>query len=305
VPTAGTPQPFGFTGELHSAGQVYLRARWYAPGQGRFVSEDPFAGWATRPYSLHPYQYAYSNPVMWTDPTGECVGWLWGDPTCQFIGRDRILRGDLEWEEARPWAGAGLDVAPVTGDIKGFLEVFTGCDLVTGDDLGAWRWAGLVPFAGPRLRKLRMVRHLHDVDVVVDLGQHGDDLVLPPGARASGGRGSGPNLPRPKDWKEAEELVSQHLNIPKNTKRYRPSGYSYRVTPDFVAFEQGFIADSKFLDKTTELTLDAQLRGMVQLAKDKGVRFDIYTTSGVQIQKALQEAVESTGGRIIIFFSKE
>jgi hypothetical protein len=44
---------------------------------------------------------------------------------------------------------------------------------------------------------------------------------------------------------------------------------------------------------------------MVQLAKDKGVRFDIYTTSGVQIQKALQEAVESTGGRIIIFFSKE
>jgi RHS repeat-associated protein len=164
----GTPQgslsaPFGFTGELHSAGQVYLRARWYAPGQGRFVSEDPFVGWATRPYSLHPYQYAYSNPVMWTDPTGECVGWLWGDPTCQFIGRDRILRGDLEWEEARPWAGAGLDVAPVTGDIKGFLEVFTGCDLVTGEDLGAWRWAGLVPFAGPRLRVLRSLRHADEI----------------------------------------------------------------------------------------------------------------------------------------------
>jgi len=113
----GTPQgtlsaPFGFTGELHNAGQVYLRARWYAPGQGRFVSEDPFAGFPELPYSLHAYQYAYSNPVMWTDPTGECVGWIWGNPTCQFIGRDRILRGDLEWEEARPWAGAGLDVAP-------------------------------------------------------------------------------------------------------------------------------------------------------------------------------------------------
>jgi len=113
----GTPQdtlsaPFGFTGELHHQGQVYLRARWYAPGQGRFVSEDPFAGFPELPYSLHAYQYAYSNPVMWTDPTGECVGWIWGNPTCQFIGRDRILRGDLEWEEARPWAGAGLDVAP-------------------------------------------------------------------------------------------------------------------------------------------------------------------------------------------------
>jgi len=71
----GTPQgtlsaPFGFTGELHSAGQVYLRARWYAPGQGRFVSEDPFAGFAEMPYSLHAYQYAYSDPVRWTDPTG-------------------------------------------------------------------------------------------------------------------------------------------------------------------------------------------------------------------------------------------
>jgi hypothetical protein len=26
------------------------------------------------PYWLHPYQYAYSNPVLWTDPSGEFVG---------------------------------------------------------------------------------------------------------------------------------------------------------------------------------------------------------------------------------------
>jgi RHS repeat-associated protein len=70
VPTAGTPQPFGFTGELHHQGQVYLRARWYAPGQGRFVSEDPFAGFPEMPYSLHAYQYGYSNPLRWTDPSG-------------------------------------------------------------------------------------------------------------------------------------------------------------------------------------------------------------------------------------------
>ncbi len=74
----GTPQgtlstPFGFTGELHSAGQVYLRARWYAPGQGRFVSKDPFAGFAEMPYSLHAYQYGYSAPTVWTDPTGKCI----------------------------------------------------------------------------------------------------------------------------------------------------------------------------------------------------------------------------------------
>jgi len=70
VPTAGTPQPFGFTGELHSAGQVYLRARWYAPGQGTFTSRDPFAGFPTQPASLHPYQYAAHNPTRYTDPSG-------------------------------------------------------------------------------------------------------------------------------------------------------------------------------------------------------------------------------------------
>jgi len=71
----GTPQdtlsaPFGFTGELHHQGQVYLRARWYAPGQGTFTSRDPFAGFPEMPYSLHAYQYAYSNPVRYVDPSG-------------------------------------------------------------------------------------------------------------------------------------------------------------------------------------------------------------------------------------------
>jgi len=57
VPTAGTPQPFGFTGELHHQRQVYLRARWYALGNGTFTSRDPFAGFPEMPYSLHAYQY--------------------------------------------------------------------------------------------------------------------------------------------------------------------------------------------------------------------------------------------------------
>jgi len=94
----GTPQgtlsaPFGFTGELHHPGQVYLRARWYAPGQGRFVSEDPFAGWSERPYSLHAYQYASSDPVRWTDPTGE-------QPDRQIPKPPIVSRG--EWGAREP-----------------------------------------------------------------------------------------------------------------------------------------------------------------------------------------------------------
>jgi len=125
----GTPQgtlstPFGFTEELHHPGQVYLRARWYAPGQGTFPSRDPFAGWATRPYSLHPYQYAYSNPVRWTDPSGRCVPeWVpGGEPGCTL--RAGIGQGRLDWQGAGDYAwdvvqGVGLPGAMAVDAIAG------------------------------------------------------------------------------------------------------------------------------------------------------------------------------------------
>ena len=73
VPTAGSTDPFGFTGELHDGDLVHLRARWYHPSTGTFTSRDPFKGFDTLPYSLHPYQYAYSVPTTWSDPSGACL----------------------------------------------------------------------------------------------------------------------------------------------------------------------------------------------------------------------------------------
>jgi RHS repeat-associated protein len=68
----GSVPTFGFTGELHdgAAGLVNLRARWYNTRAGTFTAVDPFAGFAEQPYSQHPYQYAYSSPTTYTDPTG-------------------------------------------------------------------------------------------------------------------------------------------------------------------------------------------------------------------------------------------
>jgi RHS repeat-associated protein len=69
---SGSVPMFGFTGELQDTASslVYLRARWYNAVQGRFGSRDPFEGFADQPYSLHPYAYAMSNPVLYSDPTG-------------------------------------------------------------------------------------------------------------------------------------------------------------------------------------------------------------------------------------------
>ncbi|MDI7278172.1 MAG: RHS repeat-associated core domain-containing protein, partial [Anaerolineae bacterium] len=55
--------PWGYTGEWHDpAGLVYLRARWYHPGLGRFTQVDPVPGLLAAPASRHPYAYALATP---------------------------------------------------------------------------------------------------------------------------------------------------------------------------------------------------------------------------------------------------
>ena len=52
---------------------LYLRARHYAPGMGRFLTRDTWAGNYNRPLSLNHWVYGYDNPVKYTDPTGHSV----------------------------------------------------------------------------------------------------------------------------------------------------------------------------------------------------------------------------------------
>ena len=152
---------------------------------------------------MHPYPYAYSTPLRYTDPSGRCLGWLWGAPDCEATSDPNRW----DWEGAKGWFGAGADLAPIVGDAKGFVEVFVGCDLVTGEYLGYWRFAGLVPILGPRLKQLKIVRK---VDIPVeefrkllgytdDLPPRGPDLPPgPPRGPGDGPPGDGPP-PGPKD----------------------------------------------------------------------------------------------------------
>jgi RHS repeat-associated protein len=47
-----------------------LRARLYSPGNGRFLTQDSFAGFSQDPQSLHKYAYTHNNPVNSIDPSG-------------------------------------------------------------------------------------------------------------------------------------------------------------------------------------------------------------------------------------------
>jgi RHS repeat-associated protein len=51
---------------------VYLRARYYDPLTGRFLSRDPVPGDPMDTQARNPYLYARHNPVNLTDPSGEC-----------------------------------------------------------------------------------------------------------------------------------------------------------------------------------------------------------------------------------------
>lgn len=58
-------------------GTYYLRARYYDPMTGRFISRDPVKGNLTNPQSQNPYAYTLNNPVNLSDPSGEFVETVW------------------------------------------------------------------------------------------------------------------------------------------------------------------------------------------------------------------------------------
>jgi RHS repeat-associated protein len=71
VTTGSSSQPFAFTGEPRDAtGLSYLRARYYDPSLGRFVTRDMLAGSAFVPASLNRFTYVQNGPLTWVDPTG-------------------------------------------------------------------------------------------------------------------------------------------------------------------------------------------------------------------------------------------
>jgi RHS repeat-associated protein len=70
--TGTTQNVYLYTGEQFDAnvGFYYLRARYYAQTQGRFVTTDPEEGNIFDPVSLHRYLYANADPVNNRDPSG-------------------------------------------------------------------------------------------------------------------------------------------------------------------------------------------------------------------------------------------
>ncbi len=78
--TGNSPNLWLFTGEQRDAdsGLYFLRARYYDPGTGRFLGQDPLRGSLRHPSTQNRYAYVTNNPTNLVDPAGLC-------PICNFL----------------------------------------------------------------------------------------------------------------------------------------------------------------------------------------------------------------------------
>ncbi len=74
--------PFRYCGEYYDreTGEVYLRARYYQPEKGRFLTRDTYTGEEDEPESLHLYAYCGNDGVNAWNPSGH-----WKKPTHKKI----------------------------------------------------------------------------------------------------------------------------------------------------------------------------------------------------------------------------
>ncbi len=85
---------FRYCGEYYDkeTATVYLRARYYNPTTGRFISRDSFAGRRSDPLSLNLYTYCRNNPIRFIDPSGHIT------VNSQWDWAYYVAKGDINYE---------------------------------------------------------------------------------------------------------------------------------------------------------------------------------------------------------------
>lgn len=105
----GGSSSYGFTGEMTDpTGLIYLRARYYDPADGRFFQKDP----SRQEKNL--YQYAGSNPIMFTDPSG--LVYLTFDDGPNYPADMQILNILAQYDAHATFFFHGSHISPSTVD---------------------------------------------------------------------------------------------------------------------------------------------------------------------------------------------
>jgi len=137
--TGTTPCNYGLHGEYidPATNLIYLRARWYNPEIGRFMSMDEWEGVNEEPASLHKYVFVKDNPVNMTDPSGNF--------SIMEAGISIGIVGILSTMPVNLWAGNSKE-----DKIKELIQYFYDASKETGIDidvLGSLAWSESANYA--------------------------------------------------------------------------------------------------------------------------------------------------------------
>jgi RHS repeat-associated protein len=113
--STGTTSPFQYAGQYRDteSGLYYLRARYYDPGTGQFISRDPMVTTTRQPYA-----YVADNPLNRTDPSGQIFGL-------------EILLSPLAKQIPDIYINHPKEVAKVTSTLAAGLSVAAGVAVAT------------------------------------------------------------------------------------------------------------------------------------------------------------------------------
>jgi RHS repeat-associated protein len=91
---------------------LYLRARFYASSTGRFLTRDIWEGDTNQPSSFNKWNYGYSNPILFLDPTGHvpCDSYDKGLAMAELYVSRRDHSGNLIKDEVNTYTAAGIAV---------------------------------------------------------------------------------------------------------------------------------------------------------------------------------------------------
>jgi RHS repeat-associated protein len=135
--TGTATTPLGYAGQYTdpNTGLIYMRARWYDPATGQFMSMDPLEAVTQQPYS-----YAGDDPINGTDPTGldDAVLGLEGasrnaaacqqdpnSPACAGTGALNAIGSGASWVAGKVWQhrGAVAEAGAAIGCLSGAFDV--------------------------------------------------------------------------------------------------------------------------------------------------------------------------------------
>jgi RHS repeat-associated protein len=139
--TGTTPNNYLYRGEQYDSdlGLYYLRARYYNPATGQFLSRDSKNGTIADPKTLHSYLYVGGDPVNWVDPRGHDLD-------------EDLGRLSVSYKQAVPYANAiscGISVALTFGQGT-FFDDLEKSPFITSGSVAATVYGCVTTFATPK-----------------------------------------------------------------------------------------------------------------------------------------------------------